>query len=60
MSAEDCPFVVIRKENDIDKKDDSYIKFEIPIDPEDPDGLKSTMQLTECELSDAGSVLSRA
>ena len=45
MSASDCPFSNVRPENnDDDKKSDQFIKFEIPIDPNEPDGLKTIIQ----------------
>ena len=39
------------------KKDDSYVKFEIPIDPEDPNGLKSTMQFMKLSSDEPEDVL---
>ena len=45
MSAEDCPFQIVRPErSDEDLKSNTYVKFEILIDPNNPDGLKSTVQ----------------
>ena len=47
MSAEDCPFEIIRSDLSDDKSSDKgnkVIKFEIPIDPNDADGLKSSIQ----------------
>ena len=42
MSANDCPFSIVRPEiSDDDKKADQFIKFEIPIDPNDINGLES-------------------
>ena len=60
MSAEDCPFTLIRQEASDDEKKsaDSFIKFEISIDPGDPDGLKSNMQFLKLNPDDPEDVLS--
>ena len=58
MSASDCPFDIIRPENnDDDKKSDQFIKFEIPIDPNEPDGLKTIIQLRKLESDKPEDVL---
>jgi len=45
MSAEDCPFKIHREETQSDNiaKSDRFIKFEVPIDPNEPDGIKSSI-----------------
>lgn len=58
MSAEDCPFTLIRPETSNEEhKSDSFIKFEIPIDPDDPDGLKSNIQFLKLASDDPEDVL---
>ena len=59
MSAEDCPFFIIRHENvdDESKKQDRFIKFEVPIDPNDADGLKSSIQFHKLNSDDPEDVL---
>jgi len=58
MSAEDCPFQIIRLEVDEDSsQNDSYIKFEIPIDPNDADGLKSNIQFRKLNSDEPEDVL---
>ena len=45
MSAEDCPFKIHREETQSDNiaKSDRFIKFEVPIDPNEADGIKSSI-----------------
>ena len=45
MSASNYPINIIRPENnDDDKKSDQFIKFEVLIDPNEPDGFKTIIQ----------------
>jgi len=58
MSAADCPFSVIRPVPvDDDKNYDSFVKFEVPIDPNAADGLKSTIQLRKLNSDNPEDVL---
>ena len=59
MSVEDYPFTITHQEAPGDKKKsaDSFIKFDIPIDPGDPDGLKSNMQFLKLNSDDPEDVL---
>ena len=58
MSASYCPFNIVRGENnDGDKKSDQFIKFEIPIDPNEPDGLKPIIQFRKLESDEPEDVL---
>jgi len=58
MSAEDCPFQLVRLEVDDDtSKSDLYIKFEIPIDPNDADGLKSNVQFRKLNSDDPEDIM---
>ena len=58
MSASYCPFNIVRAENnDGDKKSDQFIKFEIPIDPNEPDGLKTIIQYRKLESDELEDVL---
>ena len=58
MSASDCPFSIVRPENnDDDKKSDQFIKFEIPIDPNEPDGLKTIIHFRKLESDEPEDVL---
>jgi len=45
MSAEDCPFKIHREETQSDNigKSDRFIKFEVSIDPNDANGIKSSI-----------------
>jgi len=58
MSASDCSFIIIQPEvNDDDKRSNHFIKFEIPIDPNEPDGLKTTIQFRKLESDEPEDVL---
>ena len=58
MSASDCQFVIIRPEvNNDDKRFVHFIKFEIPIDPNEPDGLKTIIQFRKIESDEPEDVL---
>ena len=58
MSAEDCPFQIIRPEIKEDTtKSDSYIKFEVTIDPNNFDGLKSTIQFKKLNCNDPEDIM---
>jgi len=58
MSASDCPFAIIRPEVNIDDKTfDHFIKFEIPIDPNELDGLKTIIQFRNLESDEPEDVL---
>jgi len=58
MSASDCPFSIVRPEvGDDDKKADQFIKFEIPIDPNEPEGLKTIIQFRKLESDEPEDVL---
>lgn len=58
MSAEDCPFKLIRPEVDKDdQKSNLFIKFEVPIDANDPDGLKSNIQFQKLNSDDPEDVM---
>jgi len=58
MSAADCPISVIRPDPvDDDKKSDSFVKFKVPIDPNDADGLKSTIQFRKLNSDDPEDIL---
>ena len=44
MSAENCPFELVKPEPDDDnRRKDRFASFEIPIDANDPDGAKLTL-----------------
>ena len=58
MSSENCPFSLtksIRTEDD--RRKDRFCKFEVPVDPLDPDGLKSTVEIMKLSSDDPEDVL---
>ena len=58
MSAENCPFVIIRAvRSEEDLKSDQFVKFELPIDPDEADGLKSNIQFKKLDSDDPEDVL---
>ena len=59
MSSENCPFKLSRPNGpDDDRSKDRFCMFEIPIDPNDPDGLKSATEVKKLNSDDPEDVLS--
>ena len=60
MSAENCPLKIFPKEisSEEAKRKDKYVSFDIPVDPNTPDGLKATHEFRRLDQTDAESVLS--
>ena len=59
MSAEDCPFELIRPDDDdvdVEKKD-SFVSFKMLIDPNDAEGQKTTLNVKKLNSSDPEDVL---
>ena len=54
MSAENCPLSYVRKveDNSIREKH-QYISLEIPLDPNDPNGFKTSRKTPKLKKSDA-------
>ena len=58
MSSENCPFSLtksIRTEDD--RRKERFCKFEVPVDPLDPDGLKSTVEIMKLSSDDPEDIL---
>ena len=54
MSAENCPFQIIRpkREDRDEKRKDRFASFEIPLDPNDEDGIKATHEFRKLDSTD--------
>ena len=50
MSAENCPFTLKGSDTGIDEiRKDRYVSFLVPLDPDDPDRLKSKEEIKKCQ-----------
>jgi hypothetical protein len=59
MSAEKCPFEIEpKKESSSDTyRKDRFVSFDVPIDPDDPDGLKASHEFRRLDSPDPEDVL---
>ena len=58
MTSENCPFFLTKRErSEDDRRKDRFCKFEVPVDPDDPDGLKSTVEIMKLSSDDPEDVL---
>ena len=58
MSAENCPFTLKGSDTSIDKiRKKRYVSFLVPLDPDDPDGLKSKEGIKELSNTETEEVL---
>ena len=62
MSASDCPFKIIRSVDvdDDDKKSDHFVKFKLPMDSNNANGLKSSIHFLKLDSDEPEDVLTHS
>ena len=57
MSAERCQFSLVPDEDDLDDESKNTVSFKVPLDPNDPDGIKSNVKAKKLTKTTAENVL---
>mmetsp|Transcript_7537 Transcript_7537/g.9690 ORF Transcript_7537/g.9690 Transcript_7537/m.9690 type:complete len:95 (-) Transcript_7537:680-964(-) len=57
MSAENCPLKLIRETHNFEREKHHYLELDMPLDPNNPNGLKVSNKFKKLIHTDAESVL---